>query len=900
MSIYNLDRFFKPGSVAVIGASEKPGSIGAAIMQNLQAGSFAGRIIPVNPKYKRIGDLKVLNSIREISEEVDLAVIATPIATVPALIDMCAEVGIGAAVILSAGGKEIGEQGRKIETKIQALAAQHKIRVIGPNCLGLIVPGRHLNTSFAAGMPLSGKLGFVSQSGAICTSILDLALKERIGFSHFVSIGSMIDVDFGDVIDYLGYQSDVGSILLYIESLTNIRKFMSAARSVAQTKPIIALKAGRSSAGAKVAASHTGALAGEDEVYEAAFRRAGIIRVNSILDLFDCAELIAKQPLPRGSRLGIISNGGGPAVLAADAMSMHGAEPEPLTQETSQALNKVLPGHWNRNNPIDILGDASVKRFADAIDTCRSSRNFDALMVMFAPQAVTDAVAVAEALTSQKQTGSIPMIACWMGGRDVSPAIERLNLAGVPTYDSPERAVRAFLYMVQYVRNLELLRQVPPRFSRQLDFNTERVRGLIANSFPGGNRFLTEITSKAILEAYGINVNPTILATHVRDALQKSEQIGFPLVMKIVSPDITHKSEVKGIKLDLRSKAEVDQAFREIAENAKVLRPGAQIEGVALQPYIPDADYELLMGAKQDPSFGPVMVFGLGGIFTEVVKDCKIGLPPMNRLLARRLMQETRAFKLLSGYRNRTPADIESLEEMLVRLSQLLIDFPEIKEADLNPVVVKGGRPVAVDARILLGPPSVNAPLHLVISPYPAQYEYRSKIKDGEAIFIRPIRPEDGPLFQGLFESLSTTSLYFRFCCSIKALSSDMLARNTQIDYDREMALVAIKGDLGSERMLGAARFINDPDGRSAEFAVMVGDAWQGKGIGALLLQKLLLIGCERRLESIWGYVLAGNTGMLRLGKTVGFKSTFSSEVGMYVLKINLSPSLKTDVANLA
>lgn len=888
MSIYNLDLFFKPKSVTIIGASEKTGSIGGAILQNLNRGGFPGRIYPVHPKYRRIGGLAVFSAIHDIEAPVDLAVIATPIATVPDLLDLCAEKGIGAAIVISAGGKETGEQGREIEARIREKATAHKIRIVGPNCLGIMVPGHHTNTSFASDMPLGGKLAFVSQSGAICTSILDLAFKERIGFSHFVSLGSMIDVDFGDMVDYLGYQSNVGSILLYIESLTHVRKFMSAARSVSQTKPIIVLKAGKSVAGARAAASHTGALAGEDDVYDAAFKRAGIIRVSSIQDLFDCAEMVAKQPLPNGARLGIISNGGGPAVMAADAMAFEGNEPEPLKKETSDELDRILPKFWSRSNPVDILGDATKKRYADAILACVTANNFDGLLVMFVPQAIAKAEDIAETLIAAKGNRKITLIACWMGGRDVAPAVERLNLSGIPTYDTPERAVKAYQYMVQYVKNLELLKQVPARFSRELAFDTKHVRRLVSDGLAAEGDFLTEVASKAILEAYGINVSRTRVARNKQEVLRLLDDTVFPVVMKIVSPDITHKTEVNGIRLDIRSEREAVQAFDEIMASARNKRPDARIEGVAVQPYVIKADFELLLGAKRDPSFGPVLVFGLGGIYTEVIKDRSIGLPPMNRLLAKRLMQETRAFKLLSGYRNRPAADMALLEEMLIRLAQLLIDIPEIKEADLNPVVVKNGIPIAVDARIALDPCPQPAPMHLVISPYPTKYEHRSTTNNNLDILIRPIRPEDGQLFVALFNQMSAASIYYRFCGYIKTLSPEMLFRLTQIDYDREMALVAIIGESGQEQMMGAARIINDPDGKSAEFAVMVGDPWQGKGIGAHLLETLIEIGRERELETIWGYVLPENKNMLKLGRKVGFKSTTDNDVAMTVLTIDL------------
>jgi acetyltransferase len=892
MSTYNLDKIYKPKRIAVVGASDNPDSIGGAILKNLQQGGYAGGIIPVNPKYKRIGGLTVLPSLADCSGDADLAIIATPIATVPDLIPICARVGITAAIVISAGGKESGEKGRAIESRIKVQADLHKIRIIGPNCLGVISTGLHLNTTFAADMPLKGKLAFVSQSGAICTSILDLAFKERIGFSYFVSLGSMVDVDFGDMIDYLGYEAGVSSILLYIESLTNIRKFMSAARSVAKTKPIIALKAGRSNAGARAAASHTGAMAGEDDVYDAAFKRAGIIRVDTIQELFDCAELIAKQPLPRGSRFGIISNGGGPAVMAADAVAACGSEPESLTPDTVETLSQHLPPFWSRSNPIDILGDATAERYEKTINACIASKNFDGLMTMFVPQAIAKPEHVADSLSSANQTKKIPLIGCWMGGRDVAAAVDRLNLSGIPTYDTPERAVRAFFYMVQYVRNLELSNQIPQRLPRQLTFDTSQARQLIENGLKQDSDFLTEVDSKALLACYGLPVSQTKVAASSAQAAKIAEEIGFPLALKIVSPDITHKAEVNGIKLDIRSLEEVVSAYDEIISSATTHRPVARIEGIAIQPYIHKADYELLLGAKRDANFGPVLVFGLGGVFTEVIKDRSIGLPPMNRLLARRMMQETKAYRLLSGYRNHPPADMDLLEEMLIRLSQLLIDFPEILEIDLNPVVVKNGVPVAVDARIALNSSSVSSPMHLVVSPYPGQYESREKTKDGVELLVRPIQPDDGSLFSGLFARLSAASIYFRFCRCIKILSPEMLARMTQIDYDREMALVAIAMEQSQETMIGAARIINEPDGRQAEFAVMIADDWQGKGVGALLLQKLIVVGRQRGLETIWGYVLQENKSMLRLGKKIGFSSRFDIDVEMVVLTIDLRITL--------
>jgi acetyltransferase len=888
MGLFNLDKIFKPRSIAVIGAGEKQGSIGRALMHNLTHGGFDGNLWPVNPNYSEIFGLKSFGNIEEIGDAVDLAIIATPIATVPDIVAACCAHKVGGAVIISAGGKEIGPKGRAIEERIATEARKGGLRIVGPNCLGIIGPSRKLNASFAADMPKAGKLAFVSQSGAICTAILDLSFKERIGFSHFVSIGSMLDVDFGDMIDYLGYESGVSSILLYIENLTHIRKFMSAARAVSRIKPIVVLKAGRSAAGARAAASHTGALAGEDAVYDAAFDRAGVVRVDTIDELFDCAELMAKQPRPRGPRLAIITNGGGPGVMATDALARHGLEPAPLDDPTLAALDQVLPQFWSRANPIDILGDASPRRYAQVLQICTQCKRLDGVLVMLAPQALTDPVAVAQEVIAQLKDKKHPIFTSWLGGRDVAPAMELLNQAGIPTYETPERAIGAFVQMARYARNLEMAQEVPPILTRHIAVNYEQAQTRIQQGMEQANGFLTESDSKAVLEAYGICVNPTASAADMHAALQQAEKMGFPVAMKVVSPDITHKTEANGVQLDLRSAGDVRRAYQAIMDGARAYKPDAEIRGVALQPYIDRPDFEILLGAKRDDNFGPVILFGSGGIFTEVVKDRAIALPPLNQLLVKRLMEETRIYRLLQGYRNRPPVDMDQLTEMILRLAQLVIDFPQIAELDLNPVVVKNGRPQAVDARILLKPAVKPSPLHLVISPYPAQYETVQKTRSGLDIMIRPIRPEDAQLFAELFKTLSPTTIFYRFFSYMKSLSPEMLARMTQIDYDREMALVAIDQSLGQEQILGVARIIADPDGRKAEFSVLVADAWQGKGIGAKLLEHLLHIARQRKIEHIWGCVLKENVNMLRLGKKVGFATQFNREEDVYDLTIDL------------
>jgi acetyltransferase len=879
MGIYNLDKIFRPRSVAVIGASEQPESIGSALMRNLIQGGFQGSILPVNPRHAEVHGLAACASISDAAIPVDLAVIATPIETVPEIVRECAAAGVGGAVVISAGGREAGEQGRAIEERIRKEASAGGIRVIGPNCLGVICPAIGLNGSFAARMPQQGKLAFISQSGAICTAILDLSPKRNFGFSHFVSIGSMVDVDFGDLIDYLGSDPDVTSILLYVESLSNFRKFMSAARAVSRLKPIVVLKAGRSPAGTQAARSHTGAMAGEDAVYDAAFKRAGIVRVDTIGELFDCAELMAKQPRPSGSRLAIVTNAGGPGVMSADALSTHGLEPAPLKPETIDRLNEILPSPWSHRNPIDILGDATPDRYRQVVELCVSAREIDGVLVILTPQAMTDPTKVAETVAEAFGKQRFPVFASWMGGLDVERGIGILNQAGIPTYDTPEQAIRAFLYMVEYSRNLEMLQEIPPRLSRAIRFDRERARGLIEEWLSQERQALTELESKEVLAAYGIPVNPTRAAASAEEAARLARDLGYPLVMKVLSPDILHKTEASGVRLDLRSEPEVLEAYQGIVEGARAARPGARLLGVSLQRMIVGPDYEILLGAKTDQNYGPVILFGTGGIFTEVLNDRAIGLPPLNVVLARRLMEGTRIYSLLQGYRNRGATDLALLEEIIVRLSQLVVDFPEIRELDMNPILVANGKPIVVDARVLLQPATVTSPNHLVISPYPEEYESEELTSGGLSVFVRPIKPEDASLLVDLFNTLSRTSIYYRFFGAMKALPHSMLVRFTQVDYDREIGLVAMERDGGGEeRMLGVARVIADPDGRRAEFAVLIGDPWQGKGVGARLLEKSLRIAKKRGIETVWGVVLRENRGMLTLARKLGFRVSASPE----------------------
>ncbi len=888
MGLFNLDKIFRPAAVAVVGASEKEGSIGRALMRNLLDGGFPGPVYPVNPHRHELFGLRCYPSLTAVRGPIDLAVVAIPIEGVVDVIRECAEASVGGAVIISAGGKEVGARGRAVEAAILEAARAGNVRLIGPNCLGIVAAQARLNASFAHHMPLPGKLAFVSQSGAICTAILDVSIRERIGFRYFVSVGSMLDVDFGDLVHYMGQDPEVSSIVLYVESLSNFRRFMSAARAVSRVKPIVVLKAGRSPAGARAAASHTGALAGSDEVYDAAFKRAGVLRVRTIEELFDCAELLAKQPRPKGDRLAIITNSGGPGVMATDALAVFGKEPASLSAETLARLNAFLPPFWSRGNPIDILGDASAERYVRTVEVCMDAPEIDALLIMMCPQALSDPTRVAETLVPLLGKRRVSLFTVWLGASDVEQGREVFNRAGIPTYETPERAVQAFMSMVAYGANLELLQQVPPKLPRDLAFDHETARRLIEKARSSGHGTLTEVESKSLLAAYGIPVNPTSVAASADEAVEAARRLGYPVVMKIHSRAITHKTEARGVVLDLRDDEAVRRSFGEIMTRAAAYDPEADLLGVTLQPMVERPDFELILGAKKDSDFGPVLLFGMGGVLAEVLQDRALALPPLNRLLARRMMEETRVFQLLKGFRNRPPANLLLFEEILIRLAQLVIDFPEIVELDINPLIPLQDGACAVDARVLLDcSPDVPRD-HLVISPYPSQYEWWLVTRGGVEVFVRPIKPEDAPLLTRLFETLSPTTIFYRFFSPLKTLPPDMLARFTQIDYDRDVCLVALQREGDLEQMLGVARLMSDPDGMIAEFAVLVGDAWQGKGIGAALLEKCMDIARERGIRTIWGKVLMENTTMIALGRKLGFAMGRDPETGHYELRIDL------------
>ncbi len=872
MNKHILDKFFKPQAVAVVGASPKEGSIGNYLIRNLQADNFPGKIYPINPKHQEIMGLPAYPSLTDIGAPVDLAVIAIPIKGVPEIIRECGRAGIPGAIIISAGGKEVGDEGQALEAEIKAAAREGNVRYLGPNCMGIICPGTKLNASFAAHSAMPGSLALLSQSGAICSATLDWAAVENIGFSHFVSIGSMADLDFGDMIDYLGNDQQTKSIVIYMENLTNHRKFMSAARSVSRVKPIIVAKSGRSQAAAKAAASHTGAMAGQDDAYNALFRRAGIIRVDTIAQLFSCAEALSKMNRPLGGNVAIITNAGGPGVMAVDAFSKWDAEPVELTDETIGKLSEFLPPHWSHGNPIDILGDAPPDRYEKALQVCLQAPEISGVVMILSPQAMTDPTAVAREIIQELKAQAKPIFAVWMGAQDVAEGIGILNEGGIPTFRTPEEAIDTFMEMYSYTKNLALLQESPPQSPQDIQVNYKQARSFIDACLQRRLHTLSDIEGKAILSAYGIPVNRTVSASSAEVAAEAAEDIGFPVVVKIHSYDISHKSDVDGVRLNLKTSQEVKEAYEQITSRARELRPEAKILGVTVQTQIPHIDLELILGCEQDPQFGPLLLFGMGGVLTEIYRDTAVVMPPLNLQLARRLLTYPRIYKILQGYRNIPPTNLDALAEIVERLSQLVSDFSEIVELDINPLLIdKNGLPIAVDARIVIEPAKVPAPRHLIIAPYPNQYESSWLLKDGTPVKLRPMIPEDEKLVEGLLRNCSEETLYFRYFSVLKSFPHSFLIRFTQNDYDRELGLAAIGAPPGPEVMMGVGRLVMTPERDSAEFAGIIADPWHGKGLGEKLIAEVINIAKDYGVKLLWGEILASNEPMLGLVRKLGF-----------------------------
>ncbi len=889
-----LDVIFSPKSVALIGATEREGSVGRTILWNLMTNSFGGTIFPINPQRSSVMGIKAYPNIGEVPEKIDLAIVVTPARTVPGIIRECVQAGVKGAIVISAGFKEIGPEGVKLEQEILAEARRGQMRIIGPNCLGVMNPIGGLNATFASSMARPGSVGFISQSGALLTSILDWSFRENVGFSSFVSIGSMLDVDWGDLIYYLGDDPRTKSIVIYMESIGNARSFLSAARDVALTKPIIVIKPGRTEAAAQAAASHTGSLTGSDEVLAAAFRRSGVLRVDSIDDLFNMAEVLAKQPRPRGPRLTIVTNAGGPGVLATDALISNRGELTPLSEKTIAELDAFLPQHWSHSNPVDILGDADAERYAKAIQVAANDENSDGLLVILTPQAMTDPTQTAQELKKlygrppQYQYGK-PVLASWMGGADIASGEAILNQANIPTFAFPDTAARVFQYMWRYHRRLQSLYETPflPEETEESSQKISAITQMLIDVRQTGRTILTEYESKQVLAAYDIPTVETRLARSADEAVEIAQAIGYPVVLKLNSETITHKTDVGGVRLDLATDSEVRHAYITMEQSVTAKYSADDFLGVTVQPMLRLNDgYELIIGSSPDPQFGPVLLFGTGGTLVEVFKDRALGLPPLTTTLARRMMERTKIYTALQGVRGRDPVDLAALEALLVRFGQLAADQRWIKEIDINPLFASSDHLIALDARVVLYEPEVTEDElpELAIRPYPAQYIKNVSTEDGMPVTIRPIRPEDEPMMVKFHETLSERSVYLRYFRAFQLdqrVEHERLTRICFVDYDRDMALVVTTKNkkTDEEEIIAAGRLTKSRGDVEAEFAILVNDRYQGQGIGTEMLVHLLEVGKQEGVKRVVAYLLSENRGMRAICLKLGFRLEREAEL---------------------
>ena len=874
-----LDAIFRPETVAVIGATDRLGSVGRTIMWNLVSSPFGGTVFPVNSRRPNVLGIKAYPSVSDIPARVDLAVIVAPAPAVPDIIGECVEAGVDGAIIISAGFRETGPAGVELEQRVLEEARRGRMRIVGPNCLGVMKPPTGFNATFAGAIARPGNVALLSQSGALLTAILDQSLMENVGFSALASVGSMMDVGWGDLIYYLGDDPQTKSIVIYMESVGDARSFLSAAREVALTKPIIVIKAGRTEAAGKAAASHTGSLTGSDEVLDAAFSRSGVLRVDEISELFDMAEVLGKQPRPKGPRLTVLTNAGGPAVLATDALISNGGELAEISEETMDVLNDSLPTPWSHGNPIDVLGDADPERYAKTLETAAGDPESDGLLVILTPQDMTDPTATAERLAPYAQSTRKPVLASWMGGPAVAAGDSILNGAGIPTFDYPDAAARAFTNMWKYTYNLRGIYETPePAEDEGAD--RRRAQEIIDRVRDSGRTILTEFEAKEILAAYGIPTVQTRVARSPDEAVEFADHIGYPVVLKLDSETITHKTDVGGVRLNLQNSDEVRRAYEEMESSiAENYSPG-DFNGAAVQEMVSLDGYELIVGSSLDPQFGPVLLFGSGGSLVEVYRDRALALPPLTTTLARRMMEQTRIFEALGGVRGKAPVDVGSLEKLLVRVSQLVVELPWVKELDINPLLASPGRLTALDARIVLNDPDTSEEdlPRTAIRPYPTQYVSHEELRDGTPVTIRPIRPEDEPLMVKFHETLSEESVYMRYFHMMnltQRTAHERLTRICYIDYDREMALVAehTDPDTGEREILGVSRLSRrgaSPD--EAEFSVLVSDRFQRRGVGTLLVGRILEVGRAENLRRITAEILFDNRPMQNISKKLGFR----------------------------
>ncbi len=875
MSVRNLDALFRPRSVALIGASSRPNSVGRVVADNLLRSGFTGPIMPVNPRHQAIAGILAYPDVASLPVVPDLAVICTPPATVPGLVAELGKRGVKGAVVITAGFKELGSAaGRALEQAILDAARPHLLRIVGPNCVGIISTAANLNASFAHLQPLPGGVAFVTQSGAMATTVLDWATARNIGFSHIVSLGDMTDVDFGDMLDYLATDPKTTAILLYIEAITASRKFMSAARAAARLKPVIAIKAGRHAAAARAAASHTGALAGVDAVYAAAFRRAGMLRVDDLDEVFDAVATLSARADFRGERLAILTNGGGVGVLATDALIDQGGHLADLSPATIASLDAKLPSTWSHGNPIDIIGDAQADRYASALDTLVAAPEVDAVLVLNCPTAIASGIDAARAVIdiTARHKGSV--LTSWLGSAIAAPARQLFSAAGIPSYDTPEKAVRGFMHLVRYRRNQNTLMEAPPSIPAGFEFDEKTARRIVQEAASRGNVWLDALDLHKVLDCYGIRTPQVTLANSPEEAAAAARALGKAVALKIVSPQLTHKSDVGGVALGLDNDRQVLTAAREMLRRVSSAAPDAQIRGFVVQEMVVrKSAHELILGMTLDSQFGPVLLFGHGGTAVEVIDDKALALPPLNLALAKDMITRTRVYRQLRGYRDRPPADLDAIALTLVKLSQLASDLDEIVELDINPLLADADGVIALDARIRVAslPAGVVRGQRMAIRPYPQQLERVEQLPGLGSALLRPVRPEDEQAFVRLFDRLSAEDVRLRFFAPLREMPRRQLARLTQIDYDREMAFVLEASGPEQGEILGVVRIAADPDNQRAEFAVTVRSDLKGRGIGTLMLSRMLDYARDRGIAEVFGDILGENTMMIALCRDLDF-----------------------------
>ena len=876
VNIHNLDNIFKPKRVAMLGIGMNPKSVGGKILSNLVSGGFKGVVYPVNPDLESVSGIQAYPDLASLPKLPDLAIICSAPQAVPEYVRQCGERGIHGIIIVSAGFKEVGAEGAALEAEVRDLCQRYDgMRIMGPNCLGYISPSQNLNVSFAEGMPRKGNIAFVSQSGALCTAVLDWAIEEKIGFSYFISIGNTMDVDFGDIIDYLGEDESTESIILYIESIADARRFMTAARSFALSKPIIAYKAGRFPESAEVAASHTGALASADDVYDAAFQRAGIARVYDIGKIFNVVELIGRKKVPAGARLAIVTNAGGPGVMATDVLIEAKGELAKLADNTIAQLNLELPDFWSHGNPVDVLGDARPKRVSKAVGIVMADPGVDAILVILTPQSMTNPSGTAREIATLAATAKKPILAAWIGGKSMKEGIEILSEAGIPAYATPEQAIGAFMTLVAYSRNLKALYETPKDVPVEFAIDRHQFKTEFESILNQDNKILGEELSKQLLETYGVATARPRPASTSEEAVKLAAEMGYPVVLKVLSPDISHKTDAGGVMLNIGTEAAVREAFDQIVANARAYNSQARIEGVTVQPMIDTKDgVELILGIKQDPVFGTVLMAGMGGIYAELFRDKALELPPLNEKLARRMLEGLQIHPLLRGYRGKPAVDMDALVEVLIRLSYLAADYPQITELDINPLLVSKQGAVALDCRVVVDNRRRDDGhySHLALRPYPEECTRVCKLSDGSEVILRPIKPEDEPLWLDMLGSCSKDTIYERFRYFFNWDSHTAAVRYCFIDYDREIAIVAETMVEGAKKLVGVGRLVADPDHSSVEYAVLVTDAWQNKRLGSILTEFCMEISQRWDLKRVVAQTNATNHRMLNVFRKQGFE----------------------------